>query len=880
MNILRRARTSLLGQKSRDGYTMTPPRLPNLLLATALTLLVVPVLLFVLFDSSRDIAAQDLPEVGVLGDNPVSEGDTIFFTLVHDRLEQPIRVSVMVTQEGNYLASRELGRRTVTLRTAPYSQTKIRIPTLDNNQDEANGSVTVRVNSGSGYQIMVDGPNSYQTATTVVEDNDEPAIAIADPSISVSSGSAIVEGGTATFTLTGNPKPLSPVTVNVDVSQHGDFLTNDQLGRQKVTIGTNGRGTLSLTIEDDQQDEPDGSVTVKVVGGDGYTLDSSMSITVEVTDGGAPTPRMSIAASPAIDEGGTATFTLTANPAPESEFYVDVTIVERGDFGASATGKHAVLIGTDGRGTLSVSTVNDGLNERNGAITVNLVAGTEYLLAPPTAATVNVRDLGAPVVTITRNASGVIEGDAASFTLKASPKPISSIRVEVNWTGAGDFFNGLQSHGESFTIGTNGVATLRVYTYDDNVDERNGSVNVKVSPGDGYTVGWPSSATMTVNDNDAAPSERTVSVSDAEVQENPRTGTYSLEFNVRLSRPADRWIEVSYETRETTGDHAATRGEDYRHARNAVSFLPGETVKRAVVGVLDDDEEEAKETLELVLTNVIGPAEIADGVATGTILPDPFDATRPTPVFTIDVQPAVVEGQSFLYMLTAMPPPEDDLEIDIRIIEGCDGGELYDSDFVAGSDEGERTITYLGDASLIWRLPDGENYTRQAYWLDTVDDLVDEPDGPVCIEVVAPDDGRYTVGSTAREAVIVYDNDGSAPTMPEVFISDGNAGQGADEGDTVVFDVSLSRPVHPDGKVTVRYYTVGASARSNVDFTVTTGTLTFYGNEDYQSVVVPIIDDDVSEQYAELFFVKLWGAEGATIGDRLGLAYIRPSDID
>ena len=880
MSILRHARILHLQQKLRGGGTMTPPRLPNILLATGLMVLVIPVLLFVLFDSSHDAAAQDLPEVGVLADDPVSEGDTIFFTLVHGRLEQPIRVSVTVSQEGSYLASRELGRRTVTLRTAPYSQTRIRIPTLDNNRDEANGSVTVRVNSGSGYQIMVDGPNSYQSATTVVEDNDEPAIAIADPSISVSSGSAIVEGGTATFTLTGNPKPLSPVTVNVDVSQHGDFLTNEQLGRQQVTIGTNGRGTLSLTIEDDERDEPDGSVTVKVVDGNGYSLDSSVSVTVEVTDGGAPTPRMSIAASPAIDEGGTATFTLKANPAPESAFYVDVSVVERGDFGASVTGIHAVLIGTDGRGTLPVSTVNDGLNEQDGAITVNLVAGINYLLASPTSATVRVRDLGAPVVTITRNASGVIEGEAASFTLKASPKPITSIRVEVNWTSAGDFFNGLQSHGESVTIGSNGIATLRVYTHNDDVDERNGSVRVKVSPGAGYSIGWPSSATMSVNDDDAAPSERTVSVADAEVQENPRTGTHSLEFKVRLSRPADTWIEVSYETREASGDNAATRGADYRHARNAMVFRPGETEKVAPVGILDDDEEEATETLELVLTNVIGPAEIADGVATGTILPDPFDATRPTPEFTIDVQPAVVEGQSFRYTLTAMPPPEDDMEVQLRVIEGCDAGELYDSDFVADSDEGERTVTYLGDASLIWRLPDGENYTRQAYWLATVNDRVDEADGPVCVEVVVPEDGRYTVGSTAREAVIVYDNDGSAPSMPEVFVSDGNAGQGVDEGDTVVFDVSLNRPVHPDGKVTVRYHTVGASARANVDFTVTTGTLTFYGNEDHQSIVVPVIDDDVAEQYAELFFLQLWRTDGATIGDRLGLAYIRPSDIE
>ena len=866
-------------KRGGGGESSCRLRLPFLTLG--LLLAAISVLFSVLATLPPEATAQELPEIVILGEETVTEGGKTYFTLVHDRLDQPLKVSVTVSQEGNYVSSREIGRRTVTLELSPYHQTGIRIQTLDNNRDEANGSITIQINPGSGYRLAPE--TQYHSATVIVEDNDEPAIAIADPSVNLVSSAPVREGETATFTLTANPKPLSSVDVQVEVSQHGEYLLASQLGRQSVTIGSNGRGTLSVDIPDDEQDEPDGSITVNVVGGDGYSLGSRLSATVVVTDGGAPTPRVSIAAGPPIDEGGTARFTVTANPAPETSFYVDVAVAEHGDFHADKTGKHAVLIGTDGRGTLSVGTADDGLDEPDGSISVRLLAATDYVVATPNSATVRVRDRGAPVVSVRADASAAIEGDTAMFTLSASPKPIDSIEVEVRWQGTGDFFGGRQSLGESITIFSDGVATLPVYTYDDEVDERSGSVTVQVLSGQDYKVGWPSSATMRVNDDDVANTARTVSVSvaDSEVRENARTTPRSLQFAISLDRPADGWVDVSYETRETPqAANSATRDQDYRHTRNAVYFRPGETgPKIAYVSVFDDEVEEAAETLELVLTRVLGPADIADGVATGTILPDPFDATRPTPQITIDVQPAVVEGQPFWYSLTAMPPPEDDLEVVIRVTEGCDADETYGSDFVALADEGERTVTYHGDASLIWRLPQGENYTRQAYSTGTLNDLVDEPDGPVCVEVVQPDDGRYLVGSPEREAVLVYDNDGTAPSMPELFIGDGNDGQGATEaGGVIRFDVTLSRPVPANSKVTVKYYTLPfANARADEDFEIVAGTLTFEAGEDYKEIEVPIIDDDL-EEGVEWFVVRLWGAQGATVGDMFGVAFIEASD--
>ena len=846
--------------------------------------LVVGCALLLLHDQSSGVEAQELPEIVAMSngefddDIPFTEGDTAFFYLLHDYLDQPVHVSVTFTQSGNYLASGWAGRRTITLNTGRgWHQTSIRVPTVDDNLDEANGSITMTINPGSTYTVAP----SYPDTTVRMLDNDEPTITISDPAISIRAGSAVREGGTARFTLTANPRPASPLPVNVKVTQHGDFAASSQIGSRTVTIGTNGRGTLSVATTDDGVDEDDGSITVTVVDGAGYSVGSSVPVSVVVTDGGTPTPRISISTGPNIDEGGTATFNLRANPAPASSLPVTVNVTQRGDFATGGqTGSRTVNIGTDGRGTLSVATTNDDRAEADGAITAALVRGAGYAFASPSSATVRVRDLGGIQVSIARKGRAVIEGETAIFELTASRKPASSISVNLRLSVSGDFVSGSQSWTTTTTVGSDGKATFNVVTSDDSVDERDGSVTATVTGGSDYIVGSPASATIQINDNDVVSlSRRTVSVGDAQVQENPRTGPWSLLFPISMSLPADEWVIVAYETRETPdADNPATPGDDYYHRHAGMVFFPGETEKNIPVLIFDDEEAEEIETLEIVLTNIIGPADIIDGVATGSILPDPHDADRGITEITLSVQPAVVEGQPFSFTLTAMPPPKDRLPIQITVTDGYEHETTYTGDFIAAGNEGDQTVTYPGDVSLIWTLPEGQNYTRKTFTIPTVNDRIDEADGPVFVEVLAPDDGSYVAQAPYRGAVIVYDNDGGAPQMPVVSVSDGNDGETTTEAAGVVwFNVELDRPVHPDGMVTVYYSLQSGTARPREDFVVKSGEVVFYGGDDFKSIAIQIVDDDVTEG-AETFKLKLSFPEGATIGDDIGIATIEASD--
>ncbi len=116
-----------------------------------------------------------------------------------------------------------------------------------------------------------------------------PVDPVVDPTVSVTAGSDVTEGGDAVFTLTASPAPAAPLTVTVDVTASGGYGVT--AGTRTVTVPTTGTATLSVATTDDSTDEANGSVTATVTDGTGYDPDSSAATaTVNVTDNDDPPP--------------------------------------------------------------------------------------------------------------------------------------------------------------------------------------------------------------------------------------------------------------------------------------------------------------------------------------------------------------------------------------------------------------------------------------------------------------------------------------------------------------------------------------------------------------------------------------------------------------
>ena len=100
--------------------------------------------------------------------------------------------------------------------------------------------------------------------------------------VNVVAAASPYEGTPVEFTLRAEPAPSSPLTVNVEVSATGNFGVTT--GARTVTIPTSGTYVLSLPTTDDQDDEADGTVTLTIQQGNGYTIGGSNSIVADVVD--------------------------------------------------------------------------------------------------------------------------------------------------------------------------------------------------------------------------------------------------------------------------------------------------------------------------------------------------------------------------------------------------------------------------------------------------------------------------------------------------------------------------------------------------------------------------------------------------------------------
>ena len=222
------------------------------------------------------------------------------------------------------------------------------------------------------------------------------------------------------------------------------------------------------------------------------------------------TPVITIMGGSVVTEGGNATFTITALPAPSAPITVNLTVSDAtsGDFVAPGMQDIQMVIVNSGTFMYNVITMNDSMVETNGEITVTVNPGTGYIVGTQDSAIATVNDddspVSTPVVTIT-GGSMVTEGGNATFTITAMPQPTATITVSLDVEDAGgdsNFVDTADEGSDTVEITTTGPATFSVTTTRDDVDEPDGQITVTVTSGNGYDVGTPNIATVTVNDDD------------------------------------------------------------------------------------------------------------------------------------------------------------------------------------------------------------------------------------------------------------------------------------------------------------------------------------------------------------------------------------------
>ena len=490
-------------------------------------------------DTFNIVVSNAAPTITIAGGSAVTEGTAASFTLTASPVPAAnLTVNVTVSESADFVASSDEGADTVDIGTS--GSATYTVPTDNDNTDEANGSVTVTVNTGTGYTVS----STSSSATVTVNDNDMRDLVLNQTSLSVN------EGSSANYTVKLATKPTSTVTVTVGGTGSGITVDTDSGtdGNQStLTFNPSGSNlwntaqTVTVSAAPDSNTANESVTLTHTTSGGDYGANSvSKTLTVTATDTTPPTLSLSLT-SISGNEGDSSNsdvnITISLSPTRVASTTFDVCVKNTGTaiFRTATGGKARDFDLRTGSGTQrsvdanNCSSVTLAANFSSGRIGRLRIFGDTTpeasekaileLRNPPNGVAVSstagtatytiTNDDGTPPTITIRGGSAVTEGTGAQFTVNASPAPSKdlTVQLDVSDDDSSDFVAADDEDRKTVTIlASQTSATYTVNTVADNTDEPNGSVTVTVAAvEEGYTVGSTSSATVTVNDDDAAP---------------------------------------------------------------------------------------------------------------------------------------------------------------------------------------------------------------------------------------------------------------------------------------------------------------------------------------------------------------------------------------
>ena len=491
---------------------------------------------------------------------------------------------------------------------------------------------------------------------------------------------------------------------------------------------------------------------------------------------------------------------------------------------------------------------------------------------------------GIPVSVVVRDFSGDGKPDiAVSSTLLEPPLRQSSVTVFINNAGAG--FN----PGTNYPTDAAGILGIGDFNSDNKPDlivsggasftgsNMEGLV-VLTNKGDGTfnprlsTLAGPSSDQLTIADfnndgkddvlvtqtngsvgmllNNFTTSQPCLSVNDVSITEGD-TGTTNAIFAVTLSAASAQTVRVNYFASTAfffAFGPGATRDVDYENVPGTVTFLPGETTQTISIPVKGDINDEPDQLFFVTLTTPINAA-IGDGRGVGNIIDN-----DPVPIITIN-DVSVVEGtqvQSVAkFTVSLNAASEKDVSVQFELQPGTASPN-----------------TDYGNFSSTVNFPIG--VVSQTITVGIAQDNVFETDETFFVNL--GNAVNATIGDALGQGTIV--NDDSQPTIAiaaTAFRIEGAAGT----SNSAPFEVRLSNPSHQT--ITVAFATADGSATAGIDYTGTSGTITFNPGETSKVVSVEVTGDNTDETN-ETFVVNLSNASNATISAAQGVGTIQDDD--
>ena len=682
------------------------------------------------------------------------------------------------------------------------------ITAVDNDVDAADNAVTV-----TGTAANDQGAGTVTGASLTITDDDDAGLDVGSVT-----GQATEAGGTATFTVALVTRPSEAVTVSVtsrDASEGAAspssliFETSDWDTAQAVTV----------TGVNDAIDDGDVSWDVRLDPSSGdanYEGLSNVDVPVTTTDDD-DVPGVTLAVSPSSisEDGGEAAVTATLSRASSAATTVTVTAMS----GFYTVGSDAVIVIAAGStaaasDTAMIEAVNNTTDapDRVGTVTATITnaraTADGTTLAVTGGALTVTDDDDAPNAALSLNPSSVSENGGVS-TVSATLTHPSSEPTTVTVTPV----SGSYTVGSDATIvivagqTANATDTAAITAVDNTTDEPDRTATVTATLANGQGAGTVSGATLTLEDDDAAPGV-TLSLSPASISENGGVSTVTAE----LSHPSSAETTVTV----TAVPGFYTVGSD---AAGTIVIAAGETAAASDTATVTavNNATDAPDRAGTVTATVSNDRATADGTTlavSGGALTVTDDDAAPNAALSLNPASVSENGGASAVSATLTHPSSEPTTVTVTGVSG--------------------SYTVDADATIVIAAGQTANGTDTAA-IAAVDNAKDEPDRTATVTATLTN-GQGA--GTVTGATLTLEDDDAAGFAVSPSTSASSRLRTTEGGGTVAFEVNLES--EPTGNVVL-----GVVSSDTTEGTVSVSSLTFTATtwSTAQTVTLTGVDD-------------------------------------
>ena len=540
----------------------------------------------------------------------------------------------------------------------------VTITGVDNQVDAADRTVTVSATASNDQGVVAPAPT-----TLTIEDDDRRVVTLVLDHASIGEN-----GGVATVTATLDEASSVETTVTVSATPVAPAVAGDfTLSGSTLTIAagsTTSTGIVTITGVDNDIDAPDGTVTVSGSASNDVGVSGPSSVNLTIADDDAtPMVELVLDESSISEAGGVATVTATLDRASSAVTTLSVSVTPgyrtvSGDFTLSGSTLTIAAGATTSTGTVTITGVDNQVDAYHKTVTVWATASNEQGVTEPDGKQLIIMDDDRRTVTLLMDTTSISE-NAGVATLTATLDQASSVRsivaifvTPVSPAVSDDFI----ATGQVLRIAagsTTSTGTVTITGVDNDVDAPDKTVSVLGVVSHEFGVNGPDIETLTITDDDAAPTVELV-LDSSTISEAGGVATLSATLDRASSEATTVSVSVTPVSPAVSGDFTLSGSTLTIAAGSTTSTgsvtitgvdndvdAPGKTVTVSATATNDQgvtapvsktltiEDDDAAPTVELVLDN--GSISEAGGVATVSATLD--RASSETTTVTVSATP-------------------------------------------------------------------------------------------------------------------------------------------------------------------------------------------------------------------------------------------------